>query len=107
MRDLGNTCSAEGLQWIVCEAALSDVAAQLAMGVVRRDSQEAHRAGLHTSHACSKCILGAHSSGDDELIVHFGLLEEAHGQVAAMEADTLVRIFAVVIIPVEQRARRS
>src|SRR5207302_9881236 len=33
--------------------------------------------------------------------------KEAHGQVTAMEADALVRILAVIIIPVEQRAWRS
>ena len=44
-------------------------------------------------------------SGNDFLEVHSDALEEVLGQIAAMEADGLIGIVAVVVVPIEQGAR--
>src|ERR1039458_10821068 len=74
---------------------------QLPGAVVSRDAAEAHRPGLHSPDAGAEGVRLAHRARDDFLEVHAHVREEMFGQVAAMEADRLVGVFAVVVVPVE------
>ena len=52
-------------------------------------------------------VLLADGARDDELVVHLhAFVEEVLGQVGAVEADGLVGVVAVVVVPVEQRGGR-
>ena len=61
--------------------------------------------GLDAAHAGAEGVLLADGSGDDGLKIHDDVAEEMLRQVGAVEADGLVRVVAVVVVPVEQRAR--
>ena len=106
LRDVGDAGTAEGLQRIARELAFANVATNAAMEVVGGEAREAHRAGLHAAHAGAEGVLLADGAGDDGLEVHDDVFEEVLGQIGAVEADALVRIAAVVVVPVEQRAGR-
>src|SRR5208283_3587838 len=97
---------AEGIQGIVGESAFADIAANPAGAIVGGKAREAHRARLHAADAGSEGVFAAHRPGDDFLEIHAHVLEEVLGKVAAMEADGLVGIVAVVVVPVEQGAGR-
>src|SRR4051794_6914343 len=103
---LDDARAAEGLQGIVGEVALADVAPHLAFAVISGEARIAHRRSLHTADAGAEGVLLTDGAGDDLLEVHADVLEEVLGQVAAVEADSLVRIAAVVVIPIEQCAWR-
>src|SRR6266567_8981371 len=104
--NLDNSCATEGVQRVVSESALANVAAYRARRVVGGEASEAHGIGLDQPHACAKCVLLAHCAGNDFLEIHLCRAEEMLGQVRAMEAYRLVRVFAVVVIPIE-KCRRS
>ncbi len=74
--------------------------------VIGGEAREAHRASLHAAHAGAEGVLLAHRAGDDGLEVHDDVFKEVLRQIGAVEADALVRIAAVVVVPVEQRAGR-
>src|SRR3569623_1342283 len=96
--DFDHARAAKGLQRILREAALADVAANPAGDVVRREASEAHVTGADFPDDRAIGVLAADGPGDDRLIVHLRIVEEGAGQVAAMEADGLVRIVAVVVV---------
>src|ERR1035438_9485133 len=106
MENFHDAGTAESDQRIVGELALSHVAIDAAFQIVGGEAREAHRAGLHQALAGAVGVLAAHRAGDDLLEVHLDALEEVLRKIAAMEADGLVGIVAVVIVPVEQGAWR-
>jgi hypothetical protein len=89
---------------VVGELAFAHIAANGAVAIVGREARETHRTRLHAAHARSVSVLAAHRAGDDLLEVHAAFLEEVLGEIAAMEADGLVRVFAVIVVPIEQGA---
>ena len=104
LRNLHHAGAAERRQRIVGELALADVAIDGAFQIVGGEAREAHRAGLHQAFAGAVGVLAADGAGDDLLEIHLDALEEVLRQVAAVEADGLVGIVAVVVVPVEQGA---
>src|SRR5271154_4280288 len=96
--NLDHANSAESIQRIVGKRALAYIPANHASGVVGREARKAHRPRLHSADHRSERVVLAHGSGDDLLEIHAHILEEMLGQVAAMEADGLVRIVSIVIV---------
>src|ERR1035441_5608911 len=89
------------------ERALADVTANGAAEVVGGEAGEAHGAGLDGAVQRAVGILLAHRTRDDELVVHLHtFLEEVFGQVGTVEADGLVGVVAVVVVPVENGGGR-
>src|SRR5262245_13084088 len=107
VRDLHHTGSAEGLQGIVGEAALTQIATDDSLAIVSGKARVAHRSGLDPTNAGSKRVLLAYGRRDDLLKIHLHFGEEVLGQVAAVEAHGLVGIVSVVVVPIQQRAGRS
>ena len=75
------------------------------MEVIGREPHVGHGACLDPANAGAKGILLAHRARDDRLKVHHHIVEEVLGQIGAVEAHALVWIVAVIVIPVQQRAR--
>src|SRR5579872_3876540 len=100
MRNLYHPNAAECIQRVAGEFSLADIAANYSGDVVGREAGKAHRARLHAAHNGAERVVLANRSRDDFLEVHADVLEEMLGQVAAMKADGLVWIVAVVVIPV-------
>ena len=99
------SCSSEGQQRIVCEFALSYVTADDSFAVVRGEPCEAHSSRFDLAHAGPEGVVFAYSAGYDLLespILTF--FEKVLRQVAAVEADSFIRVFSVVVVPVEQGA---
>src|SRR5579863_8149710 len=83
--------AAEGLERIARELAFTHITADGSPAVVGRETRVAHGAALHAAHAGAKSIFPPNCARDDLLEVHFDILEEMLRQIAAMEADGLVR----------------
>src|SRR6185437_11408358 len=74
--------------------------------VLADEVQQLLQAGnLH--HACAVRILPSHGAGYDRLIVHLHVFEERLRQIAAVEAYGLVWIIPVVVVPIQESARRT
>ena len=102
VRDFDDAGATEGVEWIVGESALADVAAHFSCGIVGGEASEAHFFGLDEADAGAECVFFADGAGDDFLEVHFHGAEEVFGQIGAVEADCLVGIGSVIIVPVEE-----
>src|SRR5580704_487969 len=101
LRNLRHARAAEGLEGIVGELAWPGIAANDAAAIVGGVPCKGHRSGFHFAHAGAESVLLTHGAGNDLLVVHPDILEEMFGQVGAMEADALVGIAAVIVVPVE------
>src|SRR5580693_9563330 len=101
VRNFHHTGAAESFQRIVGKSPFADVTANHSILIVSGKTRETHRSGLHLAHARSEGIVLSHRAGDDLLVIHAHFLEKVLGQIAAMEADGLVWILAVVIVPIE------
>ena len=99
--------AAETLGSVVRRFALADVSAHATVQVVGRGAAERDGASLQFAHDRAKRILLAHRPGDDLLEVHFEIFEEILGQVRAVEDHTLIRIVAVVVVPIDDGAGRA
>src|SRR5919204_341125 len=86
------SCAAEGFKRVIGEFARAHVALDRAMAVVGGEAGEAHGTGFDAPHAGAVSVLFAHGAGDNGLEIHAHVLEEVLGQVAAMEADGLIRV---------------
>jgi len=105
--NLNHACPAEGMQRIVGKRTLTDIARDLPGKVVGGEASEAHCSSLYCSIQCAVRILFANGSGDDLLEVHFhALIEEVFRQIRAVKAHRLVRVVPVVVVPIQQSARR-
>lgn len=102
-RDLDHARSAERIQGVIGERAFADIAAHNAAAVVGGEAREAHRPRFYTPYARAERVFFTDCSGNDFLEVHAHILKEMLGEIAAVEADCLVGVVAVVIVPVEQR----
>src|SRR5208337_3271339 len=102
LRNLGHARAAEGLQRIVGELSGAGISANHAAAIVSGVARKAHCAGLDAAHTGPKGVLLAHRAGNNLLVVHADILEEVLGQVGAVEADALVGMAAVIVIPVQQ-----
>src|SRR5437773_11906008 len=60
--DLNYTCASEGIQRVVSESALANVAAYLARGVIGRETGRTYRPRFDQSHAGAKRVLFANRS---------------------------------------------
>src|SRR5690349_2678001 len=105
--DAHHARAAEGVERIVSEFALAYIGAQLSGVVAGGNAAEAHGAGFDASHAGAERIRFAYGTGNDLLEVHAHVREEMLGKVAAMEADGLIGIVAVVVIPIEEGTGRA
>jgi len=79
VRDLDDAGSAEGVERIVGESAVADVAAHFACGVVGGEAGEAHFFRLDEADAGAECVFFADGAGDDFLEVHFHGAEKMFG----------------------------
>src|SRR5580704_1167495 len=105
--DFNYTGAAEGVQRIVGESALAHVSPHLAGSIVGGEAGEAHLFRLDQTDAGSEGVLLAHGAGNDLLKVHLYRAEEMFGQVGTVEADRLVRIRSIVVVPIEKSRRRA
>src|SRR3954463_13627071 len=105
--NLDHACATEGVQGIISEASFANVAAHLACSVVSREAGEAHFVWLDQADNRAGGIFFAYRAGNDLLKIHFEGTEEVLGQIGAVETDRFVGIGSVVVVPVEQRGRRS
>ena len=106
MGDFNHARAAKGIQRIVGELALAYVAAHPAGCVVGGEAGKAHFFRLDQSHAGAESVFFAHGTGDDFLEIHFHGTEKVLGKIRAMEADRLIGISSVVVIPVQKRGWR-
>src|ERR1700730_7748441 len=104
LRNFDHPSTAKRLQRIVGKSAASYVSANLPRRIVRRKASKAHCAGLHLADTGTKSIFLANGAGDNRLVIHVHFLKEMLRQVAAMEAHGLVRMIAVVVVPIKQGA---
>src|SRR5580658_1221513 len=105
--DFHHSGAAEGVQRIIRESAFPHVSAHLAKGVVSREAGEAHFLRLDQPYAGSEGVLLSDRAGNDFLKIHLDGTEEVLGQVRTMEADCLVRVRSIVIVPIEKCRRSS
>src|SRR6185437_2548434 len=105
-RNLYYTSAAERRERIIGESSVTHVATNATAAIVGREARIRHWVCLHLSHDCAVRIFASHRTGYDRLIVHLHVFEESLRQVAAVETDGLVWILSVVVVPVQQRARR-
>ena len=75
--------------------------------VVGGEPRKTHRRRPSLCPPGAKSVVFADSARNDRLEIHPNILEEMLRQIAAVEADGFVRIFAVIVVPVQQRAGRS
>src|SRR5262249_55314925 len=83
LRNLDDPVAAERLEHIVGEAPLADVRRNRALEIVGRYAAVAERAGRHAADDRAEGVLFADGAGDDLLIVHPLLDEEALRKVRA------------------------
>src|ERR1022692_814826 len=100
LRNLHNSGAAKRLQRIVGESSFADVASDASKCVVSREARKAHGTGFHLSNTSPKGVLLPHRSGNDRLEVHLHVAEEVLGKIRAMEADGLVGIRPVIVVPI-------
>src|SRR5438132_8797672 len=105
LRNLHHAHPAKSIQRIASERTLADVPANHSRRVIGRESGEAHRTRFYPADNRAKSVLLAHRPGNDFLEVHAEILEEVLGKIAAMKADSLVGIVAVVGMPVGEGPR--
>src|SRR5437879_3878013 len=103
VRDFDYSRAAKRIQRVVGESSFAHVSAHLARGIVGREAGEAHFLWLDATDAGSRCVLLAPGSRNDLLKIHLHRAEEMFGQVRAVEANRLVRIRSIVVIPIEKR----
>src|SRR3984885_6333889 len=99
--DVGHASAAEGFERITGELAFSDITADAAMEIVGGEAREAHCAGLDAAHAGAEGVLLPYCAGNDRLEIHDHVLEKMLRQLGEVKAHALVRIAAVVVIPVQ------
>src|ERR1700743_2146042 len=101
LRNLNYAGSAKGLERIVGESTLADIAGDLSSKGVGRKEREAHRPGLYPAVERSMGVLLADRPGDNLLKVHLhAFVEEMLRQVGAVEADSLIGIVSIVVVPI-------
>src|SRR5205814_10557899 len=91
---------------IVGESPLANVSTHAPGGIVGRETRKTHRSRLDQANAGSVRVVLAYRARDNFLIVHLYGAEEMLRQVRAVKAHSLVRIAAVVVVPILQRRRR-
>src|SRR5271168_860861 len=106
VRDFYYAGAAERFEGIVGEGALAYVAGNFSGAVVGGEARETHGTAFDAADAGAEGVVFADGAGDDFLKVHADILEKMFRQVAAVEADGLVGIVGVVVVPVEEGARR-
>ena len=106
MGNLNDTRATKGVQWVVGELALADVASHPPGCVVGGEAGKAHLFRLDQSHTRTERVFFTHGAGNDFLEIHFHRTKEVLGQIRAMEADRFIGISSVVIVPVEKRGGR-
>src|SRR5437588_4059747 len=103
--NLYDACATEGMQRIVCKRTLTDIAFDLSIQVGSRESRKAHGACLHGAVERSMGILLANRSGNDLLVIHLhAFVEDVFRQVRAVEADCVIWVITVVMVPMQQGA---
>src|SRR5439155_18765644 len=95
-RDPHHAGAAEGVQRVVGELAFAYVSVDGSVAVVGGKTREAHGARLHQAHTRPISVLAPHGPGDNLLEIHLHFAEEMLGQIAAMETDRIVWVFAVL-----------
>src|ERR1700722_3851481 len=101
--NLNHSSAAKSVERIVSKSSFTDIASHLSGGIVRGEAREAHLFRLDQTNTGSECVLLANRASDDFLEIHFHRAEEMFRQVRAVEADRLIRVRPIIIVPVEQR----
>src|SRR6185437_11576199 len=105
--NLHHACAAERGERIVRESPAADVAADASAAIVSRETRVRHRVRLYLAHDRAVRILPSHGAGYDRLIVHLHVFEKRLRQIAAVEAYGLVWIIPVLVVPIQESARRT
>src|SRR5260370_31584933 len=88
------------------EGTAANIAANLPAKIIGGETGEGHESGFHAADASAEGVLLAYGSSNDGLKIHLHIFEEMLWQVAAMKANCLVWITAVIVVPVEERTWR-
>src|SRR6266498_3005868 len=107
LRDFNHAGAAKCIQRIVSKATFTAVATHLTRQIIGREPRETHCPWLDQADNGSKRILLANRAGNNFLKIHLERTEEMLRQVRAMEADCLIRIASVIVVPVKQRRGSS
>src|SRR6478736_1045471 len=103
LRNLDHTRTAKRIQRIVRKPAMPNIAAHLPGSIVSRKARKAHLLRLDQSDHGAVSILFTYGPSDDFLEVHLERTEEVLRQICAVEAHRLVRIAAIIVVPIKQR----
>src|SRR6266550_4485311 len=102
MGNFNHTRATEGVQWVIRELAVADVASYPPGSVIGREAGKAHLLRLNKSNTRTESVFFTHGAGDNFLEVHFDGTEEVLRKIRAMEAHRLIGIRSVVVIPVKK-----
>src|SRR5579875_1549875 len=102
--DADNGAGAKGLERIVGEVAVADIGANDAGGIVCADAAEGDGAGGCASFERADCVLFSEHGAENGRGGDANVWQEVLCPVSAMEEDAAVRVVAVVVVPVYQRA---
>jgi len=100
MLNLNDAGASEGVQWILCEAPLSNITPHSARGIVSRETRKCHFFRLYEANASAKCVFLPYGPGDDFLEIHLHRAEEMLGQIRAVEAHGFVGVSSIIVIPI-------
>ena len=104
IRHLANSnapCHVEGL---IGEVALPDVAADLPVEVIRRHTKESHRAGLDMALDRAEAAIPPKGFSQNVELRDFDVAaNKSFRKIPAVRTDTLIPIFAIVVVPIEKR----
>src|ERR1700733_662350 len=106
-RNLNHARAAEGVERVVGESSFSNVAAHLPASIIGGEARKAHLLRLDEPDAGSEGIFFTHGAGNNLLKIHLHGTEEMFRQIRAVEADCLVGVRSVVIVPVEKSRGRA
>jgi len=96
--------SAEGIEFVVGEFALSNVAGYQPRRVVGGSSAEGRFCGFDSSGDSPEGVFFSDGAGDDFLVIHFFVSQERYRNVAAVKKDAFVGVVGIVVVPVEDSA---
>ena len=107
VRDFHNAVAAKSFEFVVCEFALAGINTYDTGWVIGGGSAKSGFIRSNPADYCTICIFFTNRTSDDFLVIHLCALEKRFWQIAAMEKYTFIRIIAIIVVPIQQRTRRT
>src|SRR5690349_2186742 len=99
-RNMSDGAIAKGVERIVRELALSDISADAAIRVSRRNSAKSQRSGRCSALQSAVSVFYSKNTAENWRIGDFDVWQEALCPVTAMKQNAFVFIVGVVVIPI-------